>query len=464
MSALISFYVISSIIFCYVLHGAFIFFMFLFAAANYAIARTFLGSNVNIYVTWIFNLLVLYCNEVFSGYKFGDVFGTQFAFLDQHKGMFPWFWVFNMSMLRMVSFNTDLFWSVNNRQILAKDGSEITFHIHKSTCDQCSANGEGSCYWWREKLNANVSEFTFWRYFAYVFYVPLIIGGPIISFNAFNSYLNRPQTSYNTRSLILYALRWAAIFLFFEVYLHYIYPWAVMSGVTRSGERIWVALKWNAADMAVMSYLLLNALFLKFLLIWRFFRLWALVDGIETIENMDRCISNLYSIESFWKSWHRSFNRWLIRYVYVPLGGAAKSFIERIRNIFVVFVFVALWHDMTMSLLIWGAMMSVFLAPELLAGMFLRRNGWLEERPWFRFAKGSLVTITILILITANLVGYGGGWDSTKQVLIELLSVKSIPTWIVILSALQSAVQVMFEVRARERRIKDIEGSKANPA
>ena len=47
---------------------------------------------------------------------------------------------------------------------------------------------------------------------------------------------------------------------------------------------------------------------LKFLLIWRFNRLWALIDGIEAPENMNRCMSDNYSFEGFWRSWHRGYN------------------------------------------------------------------------------------------------------------------------------------------------------------
>ena len=36
---------------------------------------------------------------------------------------------------------------------------------------------------------------------------------------------------------------------------------------------------------------------LQFLVIWRFFRMWALVDGIQVPENMLRCICNNYDIE-----------------------------------------------------------------------------------------------------------------------------------------------------------------------
>ena len=36
------------------------------------------------------------------------------------------------------------------------------------------------------------------------------------------------------------------------------------------------------------AYYTLNAMWLKFLIIWRFFRLWALLDDVEVPENMKR--------------------------------------------------------------------------------------------------------------------------------------------------------------------------------
>jgi len=43
-------------------------------------------------------------------------------------------------------------------------------------------------------------------------------------------------------------------------------------------------------------------IWLKLLLIWRFFRIWALADGIETPENMIRYVINNYSALGFWRS------------------------------------------------------------------------------------------------------------------------------------------------------------------
>jgi hypothetical protein len=57
---------------------------------------------------------------------------------------------------------------------------------------------------------------------------------------------------------------------------------------------------------------------LQLLLPWRFFRLWALADGIDPPENMVRCMANNYSPLGFWRSWHRSYNLWLTRYAESP--------------------------------------------------------------------------------------------------------------------------------------------------
>ena len=94
------------------------------------------------------------------------------------------------------------------------------------------------------------------------------------------------------------------------------------------------------------GYLVLNFMWWKFLVLWRFFRLWAMWDGITvagvaagspvlyialrgsagraigrtrrevpTAENMERCMNNNMSFTGFWRGWHASFNQFIIRSV-----------------------------------------------------------------------------------------------------------------------------------------------------
>ena len=90
-------------------------------------------------------------------------------------------------------------------------------------------------------------------------------------------------------------------------------------------------------DYASLGFWTLIFMWLKFLTLWRFFRLFALADGVGAPENMRRCMCNNFDVEGFWKGWHASFNLWLVRYVYVPLGGGSNL----PWSIWAVFLFVA---------------------------------------------------------------------------------------------------------------------------
>ena len=49
------------------------------------------------------------------------------------------------------------------------------------------------------------------------------------------------------------------------------------------------------------------------------------------------------------------------RYVYIPLGGAKRP----ILNMLLVFTFVAFWHDISLKLLLWGWLVTLFVLPEV---------------------------------------------------------------------------------------------------
>jgi protein-cysteine N-palmitoyltransferase HHAT len=65
--------------------------------------------------------------------------------------------------------------------------------------------------------------------------------------------------------------------------------------------------------------------------------------------------------QGFWKNWHASYNQWLVRYMYIPLGGSRW----RALNVWPIFTFVAVWHDLDIKLLGWAWLMCFFTVPEL---------------------------------------------------------------------------------------------------
>lgn len=51
------------------------------------------------------------------------------------------------------------------------------------------------------------------------------------------------------------------------------------------------------------------------------------------------------------------------RYIYIPAGGAKRV----VLSTFLVFTFVALWHDLSFRLLAWGWLVTLFILPEIAA-------------------------------------------------------------------------------------------------
>lgn len=113
-----------SILFLVFLHGYSIIKIFVILYINYKIAKGLPRPYVPI-ATWSFNLVVMFSNELCGGYPFADVAGyfvsdgsSVFAwaqYLDSYRGLIPrWQILFKFTILRLISFNMDYYWSLNN--------------------------------------------------------------------------------------------------------------------------------------------------------------------------------------------------------------------------------------------------------------------------------------------------------------------------------------------------------------
>lgn len=159
------------------------------------------------------------------------------------------------------------------------------------------------------------------------------------------------------------------------------------------------------------------------------------------MDNLSRCVCNNYGFEGFWRMWHRGFNQWLVRYLYIPLGGN-KSIISVIATI----AFVAFWHDHTLNIVIWAFALIVFILPEILIKRHARNN-WRElfGLHWFKYLAAVSSAIYIYFLVFSNIVGFGYGVDK-----LYLISEKIQQEWKELLWSifvLTSAVILMFYQR-----------------
>lgn len=126
----VSFDVGFAVVFLAALHGFSMFKILTILYLNYQIAMKLPRAYVPA-ATWIFNLGVLFANELSGGYHYSVILGfflpstisekgmptKNFGHtLDSYGGLIPrWDVLFNFTVLRLISFNLDYYWSLNTR-------------------------------------------------------------------------------------------------------------------------------------------------------------------------------------------------------------------------------------------------------------------------------------------------------------------------------------------------------------
>ncbi|KAK4049211.1 glycerol transporter [Microbotryomycetes sp. JL221] len=433
------------------LHGTSMPKMLIILWINYQIALTAAWgrpwTKLTPLLTWGFNLAVLFSNEVFEGYKWSWI---GLAVLDDEKyhGILPrWHINWNITMLRLISFNLDYYWATTSHPPppppldghLTEKSEKTSAFGASSTANNTTTRSSPS------STSHPLQMYSFSMYLTYALYPPLYLAGPIITFNSFVSQLVSPPLI--SRKLLLgYATRFLVCLLTMELVTHSMYVVAI-----KDESRGGLGGAWDGAtpfQLSMVGFWNLIVVWLKLLIPWRFFRLWALLDGIDPPENMVRCMANNYSTMGFWRSWHRSFNLWTVRYLYIPLGGSSRALLSTLT----VFTFVALWHDLSLKLLTWGWVITLFVIPEMLAKKLLPYNKF-GSRPWYRHVAAFGGVLNVLMMMTGNLIGFAIGTDGMKYMWQQIIGTwAGIRFMIVAMGCLFVAVQVMFEYREEERR------------
>ncbi|KAK5132945.1 hypothetical protein LTR08_008308 [Meristemomyces frigidus] len=421
---------------------------------NYQVATAVPKKYAGV-ATWAFNIGILFANELCRGYRFASMAAlflppqTTAAglegedagwglWLDGFAGLVPrWEILFNITVLRLISFNFDYLWSLDRRA-----GSPI----EKKNLDPATYTERD-----RIALGAQPADFTFRNYLAYVLYTPLYLIGPILTFNDYIAQSRQPLPSTSRARLWPYALRFALCFLAMELILHHLYAVAISKS-----HPDWST--YTPLQLSMLAYFNLHIIWLKLLIPWRFFRLWALTDTVDPPENMLRCMSNNYSALAFWRGWHRSFNRWIIRYLYVPLLQRTPPHhqVSKLRQTAIyatVFTFVALWHDINLKLLLWGWLVVLFILPEVLARLLFPAHNFAHRPTTYRYLSALGAVANILTMMAANLVGFAVGLDGLTGLVHGIVSSSGGRVFLLgACAALFVGVQVMFEWRAAERR------------
>jgi D-alanyl-lipoteichoic acid acyltransferase DltB (MBOAT superfamily) len=430
------FSVVFNLAFLAALHGVHSLEIVALALSNFLIVKTLskTGPRLLVPYTWTLAIGAL----VYFDYAARNAMSMIPARFIVFAGALPrWTVLFKVSLLRLMSYNLD------------SAGVIVSEHRAES-CTRCV---EGVCINYR--MASPAKSTSFWRMLSYVFYPPLYLSGPIMTFHDFSFQQQQikrqsvPWKRPSRREVLLYALRFLASFLVLEGVLHFMHVNAIRVAALSGNKDL------TLLSYATVAFFNLKIVWLKLLVIWRFARLFALLDGLDPLENLLRCMSNNYSAQGFWRTWHCSFNVWITRYLYIPLGGGRRNMM---RNLFVVFGFVALWHDVEWKLLLWGGLVPLFLLPELVFGrigyrLLQRINRYFCRHAlvaWLSRAMCGLgATFNICLMLTANTVGFCGGLEGV-QMLLKRLSADPEEGLVFTgrcVTVIYAASQLMFSIR-----------------
>lgn len=405
-------------------------------------------------IVFIVGIGTLFFNVSFRKWKYEQILFLLKPLDSMNKGIVSrWDVFYNFMLLRILSYDLD-FMEVSELNINKKKDESSIELINKSENNEDSqsqgsitetlnevSNSDNIAVTDLERISFrhNIKKYNIINQFAYLLYAPLVIAGPIITFNDFLYQSDKPLKT-DLKFKATYLFRLVFCILVMEILLHYTYV------VALSKFKAWDGL--SPYQISMIGLFNLNLVWLKLLIPWRFFRLWSLLDSIDPPENMLRCMNNNFSALKFWRSWHRSFNKWVIRYIYIPLGGSSNRILASLS----VFTFVAIWHDIELKLLIWGWMIVLFLLPEIFLSNMTYKL--LHNKPnIYRWVSGIGCVVNVWLMMIANIFGFCLGESGTKKFLNDLLfTTNGLFFFVVSNICLFIAVQIMFEIREDEKR------------
>lgn len=105
------------------------------------------------------------------------------------------------------------------------------------------------------------------------------------------------------------------------------------------------------------------------------------------------------SIQDFWRRWHMTLSRFLMDYLYKPLGGNRKGAVRTYVNLIIVMAIGGLWHGSSWNFVIWGLWHGCSLA---IHRVWSRRERATELPYWLGHAITMLVVLIGWVIFRAK--------------------------------------------------------------
>ncbi|XP_004424930.2 PREDICTED: protein-cysteine N-palmitoyltransferase HHAT isoform X8 [Ceratotherium simum simum] len=194
---------------------------------------------------------------------------------------------------------------------------------------------------------------------------------------------------------------WLAELMVHLMYMHAIYSSTPLLGAVSS---------WTLGGLALAQVLFF---YVKYLVLFGVPALLMRLDGL-TPPPLPRCVSTMFSFTGMWRYFDVGLHNFLIRYVYIPVGGSQHGLLGTLFSTALTFAFVSYWHGGYDYLWCWAALNWLGVTVEngvrrLVETPCIRDSlaRFLSPQARRRF-HAALASCSTSILILSNLVFLGG--------------------------------------------------------
>ncbi len=106
----------------------------------------------------------------------------------------------------------------------------------------------------------------------------------------------------------------------------------------------------------------------------------------------------------FWRRWHSSLRKWMLDYLYLPIGGNKVSKTKYIFLILFIFSFSGLWHGANYTFICWGLLNGIYFLPYIFMGNLVRYKTPPSPGKWLPTLKEFLQMLLTFNLVTISRV------------------------------------------------------------
>ncbi|XP_069810919.1 protein-cysteine N-palmitoyltransferase HHAT isoform X6 [Dendropsophus ebraccatus] len=191
-----------------------------------------------------------------------------------------------------------------------------------------------------------------------------------------------------------------------ELMIHTMYMHAMYS----SSAILEHASYWTLGGLALAQVLFF---YVKYLVLYGFPALIVQLDGVNP-PALPLCVSTMYSFTTIWRCFDVGLHRFLVRYVYIPMGGSHSGLGSMLLSTASTFIFVSYWHGGHEYLWYWAALNWIGIIVEyglkkILALPFLQDKIDQNLSPkTYRRLHAAFASVSTALLILTNLVFLGG--------------------------------------------------------